>query len=426
MKPLLLEMLKHKEALIALVGVVGATLFYVSYHIYRSRKYHLKELKALGFYQDETREFHNEKTGLKERRVSSRIKVYWKGNKLIFSKYNRGYGLKDFENLRSNLETLFNKKIELISHQKQLFSSQPKIILHTEAFPKRFLISQRPKLKVGQLFLGIDALVRFVILETIEHFENTLLILAPKGSGKSVLILGIVISFFETLYEFGRQEEYELIIADNKGTDFIGVVERFKGSYYQPFSLDDLRALVGRLKQYKAEIEATLAFLKVNKISPRHWDEIRSGKISHPVPPKLFLIMDEMKAYFGSGKQVPKLPKEPTAEELERKEKYDLTQELGHLINFFAEQCRSTGIILICASQSPNKSDYDFPDFINFNILVLGQTNQQQSIQLIEDNSLNDNTLTRGKFVIRDEIGTRRFLAPLSIQIKDDGNGGSR
>ena len=118
-----------------------------------------------------------------------------------------------------------------------------------------------------------------------------------------------------------------------------------------------------------------------------------------------------------------KLSKDPTADELARKEKYDLTQEFGHLVNFFAEQCRSTGIVLICASQSPNKSDYDYPDFINFPILIASQTNAQQSIQLIGDTSLNDNTLTRGKFVIRDEIGTRRFLAPLSIKIKGDGDG---
>ena len=71
----------------------------------------------------------NEKTGLKERRVSSKIKVYWKGNKLIFSKYNRAYGIKNFENLKPNLETLFGKKIELITHEKQWWSSQPKIIL---------------------------------------------------------------------------------------------------------------------------------------------------------------------------------------------------------------------------------------------------------------------------------------------------------
>ena len=132
--------------------------------------------------------------------------------------------------------------------------------------------------------------------------------------------------------------------------------------------------------------------------------------------------MDEFKGYFGSGKPVPKLSKEPTEDELERKEKYDLTQELGHLTNFFAEQCRSTGVIIICASQSPNKGDYDFPSFTNFPIMVLGQANQQQSIQLIGDTSLNDNTLTRGKFVIRDELGTRRFLAPLSIEIKESGN----
>jgi hypothetical protein len=32
----------------------------------------------------------------------------------------------------------------------------------------------------------------------------------------------------------------------------------------------------------------------------------------------------------------------------------------------------STGLILICASQSPNKGDYDYPDFINFNNLESG------------------------------------------------------
>lgn len=426
MKPLLLELLKNKEAFITLSGVVGATLLYMFVKIYKARKYHLKDLKALGFYQDETKEVRNEKTGLKERRISSKIKIYWRGNKLIFARYNRAYGLKNFEALRGNLETLFNIKIELITFEKQWFSSQPKIILHCEAFPKKFLISERPKLKVGQLFLGIDALLKPVILEVIEHFENTLLILAPKGSGKSWLIISLIISFFETLRENNRTDEYELIIADNKGTDFIGVIEQFNGSYYQPFQLDELRELVGRLKRHKAEIEATLAYLKANKISPRTWDEIRNGKINFPVPKKLFLILDEMKAYFGSGKEVPKLSKNPTDDELARKEKYDLIQEFGHLINFFAEQCRNTGLILVASSQSPNKGDYDYPDFINFNILVLGQTNAQQSIQLIGDTSLNDNSLTRGKFVIRDEIGTRRFLAPIPTQPQGAKDGGSK
>lgn len=419
MTSLIQKLLQNKEALVIATAIAGATLLYLLYRLYISRKYHLRELKALGLYQDNTREVKNEKTGLRERRVSSKIKVYWKGNKLIFAKYNRAYGLDDFEKLRSKIQTLFGKKIELITHEKQWFSSQPKIILHTEAFPENYLISQRPKLNVGQIFLGLDALGRTVILEAIKHFENTLLVLAPKGSGKSVLINGIISSFFETLQENDRLKEYELIICDNKGTDFLGAVERFNGSYYQPFSVDELRELVGRLRAYKQKIEATLAYLKANKISPRSWDEIRDGKIDFPVPPKIFLVMDEMKAYFGSGKHAPKISKEPSEEELRRKEHYDLIQEYGALTNFFAEQCRSTGLILICASQSPNKSDYDYPDFINFPVMVLGQANAQQSIQLIGDTSLNDNSLTRGKFVIRDELGARRFIAPLSIEVKE-------
>ena len=142
MSPTVGELLKHKEALITVFSVVGATLFYFFYRLYRGRKYHLKELKALGLYQDNTKDVMNEKTGLRERRVSSKIKVYWKANKLIFSKYNRAYGIKNFENLKPNLETLFGKKIELITHEKQWWSSQPKIILHTEAFPEKFLLSQ--------------------------------------------------------------------------------------------------------------------------------------------------------------------------------------------------------------------------------------------------------------------------------------------
>lgn len=419
MDSLIQQTLQNKEALVIATAVAGATLLYLAYCLYINRKYHLKELKALGLYQDNTREFKNEKTGLRERRVSSKIKVYWKKNKLIFAKYNRAYGVDDFERLRSKIQTLFGKKIELITHEKQWLSSQPRIILHTEAFPEKYLLSQRPKLNVGQIFLGLDALGRTVILEAIKNFENTLLILAPKGSGKSVLINGIISSFFETLQENRKLQDYQLIVCDNKGTDFIAVVERFKGSYYQPFNLDDLRELVGRLRAYKQQIEATLAYLKANKISPRSWDEIRGGKINFPVPPKIFLVMDEMKAYLGSGKLAPKLSKEPSEDELRRKEHYDLIQEFGHLTNFFAEQCRSTGLVLVCASQSPNKSDYDYPDFINFPVMVLGQANAQQSIQLIGDTSLNDNTLTRGKFVIRDEIGVRRFIAPLSIEIRE-------
>ncbi len=423
MDPLISELLKHKEALIAVISAIGVTLFYFTYQLYKSRKYHLKELKALGLYQDEMKEVMNEKLGIKEKRISSKIKVYWKGNKLIFSKYNRAFGIKNFENLKQNLETLFGKKIELITHEKQWFSSQPKIILHTEAFPETFLLSQRPKLSVGQLFLGIDALNRPVILESIKDFTSALLILAPRGSGKSVLINGMLISFFETLNEQGRSDEYELIIADNKGTDFIDVADRFRGAYYQPFNLKDLRELVGRLRQHKAEVEATLEYLKAHRISPRHWDELRTKKTQFHVPKKLFLVLDEMKQYFGSGKQAPRLSKEPTADELELKERFDLTREFGQIVNWLVEQTRSVGSVICGASQSPNKSDYDYPDFVNFPVMVLGQCNAQQSIQLIGDASLNDNTLTRGKFVIRDEFGTRRFLAPLSIKIKGDGNG---
>ena len=78
MSPTVGELLKHKEALITVFSVVGATLFYFFYRLYRGRKYHLKELKALGLYQDNTKDVMNEKTGLRERRVSSKIKVYWK------------------------------------------------------------------------------------------------------------------------------------------------------------------------------------------------------------------------------------------------------------------------------------------------------------------------------------------------------------
>ncbi len=420
--PSISTLLKHWEALAIVISVVGATLLNFIITIYKTRKYHLKDLKALGLYRDETKEVQNEKTGLKERRVSSKIKVYWKANKLIFSKYNRAFSLSDFERLKPNLEILFGKKIELITFEKQLWSSQPRAVLIVEALPKKFLLSQRPKLKVGQIFLGIDTLSRFVILEAIKDFENTVMILGGKGSGKSSLLIGIISSFFETLEENNRRNEYELIVADNKGTDFIGVVDRFKGSAYQPFNIDDLRELVGKLKQHKAEIEATLAWLKSNKVSPRHWDEIRNGRIPINVPPKLFLVADETRSYFSSGKQPPKLSKDPTEDELLKKEKFDLTREFGDLLNFFSEQCRSTGCILVIAGTSLNKSDYEYPSFSNFPILVLGQGNQQQSIQLIGDSSLNDNTLTRGKFIIRDEIGTRRFLAPLSIEIKDTEN----
>ena len=105
-----------KEALITIKLLIGATLliFYIR-KIYLSKKYHLKELKALGFYQENTKEIKNEKTGLKDKRVSSSIKVYWSKNLLVFKKYNRAFGIADFEAKKGNLETLFNTKIELIS-----------------------------------------------------------------------------------------------------------------------------------------------------------------------------------------------------------------------------------------------------------------------------------------------------------------------
>jgi hypothetical protein len=181
--------------------------------------------------------------------------------------------------------------------------------------------------------------------------------------------------------------------------------------------------LVGRLRKYKEEIEATLIYLRANKISVPHWDELRTQDKKFYIPKKLVWVIDEGKSIFGSGRPAPKLSKDPTEEELARVERYNLIHECGMLLDYFAQSGRSTGLLLIFASQSPNKSDYDYPDPLNFPVMVLGQTNAQQSIQLVGDTSLNDNTLTRGKFVIRDEIGARRFLAPLSIKIKGDGDG---
>lgn len=114
MSLILNELLKHLGALIAISSALGATVFYFFYQIYRSRKYHLKELKALGFYQDNTRETMNERTGLKERRVSSKIRVYWQSNKLVFSKYNRALGVKNFEALKPNLESFNSYSVGLI------------------------------------------------------------------------------------------------------------------------------------------------------------------------------------------------------------------------------------------------------------------------------------------------------------------------
>lgn len=418
MENLLLLIANNKFITIAVFSAVVVFTLFIR-RIYKSYKYHLKALKALGFYQDEIVEIQNKKTGLKTQRVNSKIKVYWKGSMLIFSQYNLAYSVKDFERLKPNLEGLFNISINRISYKKQWFSSQPKIILNAEQLPKKILISQRPKLNIGQIFLGIDIFKKPVILDTIKKFENTLLILAPKGSGKSILINSIIIAFFDTLIKLRKGNSYELIVADNKGTDFIGVIEKYKGSYYQPFDLQSLKNLVSKLKTHKHQIEITLKKLKERKISPRHWDELRDKNFDFDIPPKLFIILDEMKGYFGSGKQAPKLSKPPTHEELELLEHYNLIQEFGRLINYFAEQCRSTGIIIICASQSPNKTDYDYPDFINFPILVLGQANAQQSQQLLGNSSLNDNTLTRGVFIIRDEYEQRKFLSPLSINIKD-------
>jgi hypothetical protein len=313
-------------------------------------------------------------------------------------------------------------KIDLITVEPQFFSSQPKIILHCETFPEKYYLEEMPRLEYGQLFLGFDSPKEPVILEAFKEFENSLLIFGGKNSGKSTLINSIGLSFHKTLKDLKKENEYFFVIVDNKGSDYHELAEATSAIYLQPFRLDHLRQIVSVLEEYKKYILEIRTILNDLKLSPRHWDDLKNVE-QIKLKPKLFLICDEMRAYWSSERKTIKLSKEASPEEIEEKEKVDLQNKFGRLFDFLADEARACGVILIGASQSPLKTDYDYPSsFINFPTLVLGQTSQQVSNQLIGDNSLNDTTLTRGTFVIKDQFGARKFKAPLPNSFKSKGD----
>ena len=62
-------------------------LFYFGRKFFIQSKYHHKELRALGFFREQTKTFVDPKTGVvRERVVKATLKVRWKKNQLIFSR----------------------------------------------------------------------------------------------------------------------------------------------------------------------------------------------------------------------------------------------------------------------------------------------------------------------------------------------------
>lgn len=394
-------------------GVGICLLLFFTASVFRKIKYHYKELRELGFFQESKKTFSDPKGVIREKTVKAKIKVYWKGNKLIFSKYNLSFSKKDFEARKENLEHLFSKKIEEISTEKPfLFWQQKRIILHTEAFKDVLPFSECPKLKVGQIWLGKDGLSRDVVIDTIKDFQSTLLIVSHKGSGKSVLIRTIVKSFFKSLKETGRLEEYQLIFIDAKMTDFLDLIEEYQAKTFNPVFSEELKECVDFLSENKTRVDEYRRYLQTEKISLRHWDEAKGLDISEP-PKKLLIVIDEAKQFLAVRESL-KITKDSSEDEKALKERYDLEKKLAFLINNIAEIQRPTGNILLISSQDSRATTYAF-DFTNFKTMILGQQNQAQSHALTGSNIAEDKTLRNGKFIFVGDGEVKKIQAPLCL-----------
>jgi hypothetical protein len=195
MKAVIKSLTAFKMTLALGIFLGAVVVFVVARNFILSRRYHYKELKALGLFRETTKTFTDSITGVvKERIVQSSVKVRWQKNQLIFYRYNLAFSVNQFEALRPNLEHIFQKKIEAISSEKSWFPfCQPKIILHTEAFEDVLFLEESPKdLKPGQYWAGKSSLGKDVILDSVEKFQFSIGILGQAANGKGNVIYSMV------------------------------------------------------------------------------------------------------------------------------------------------------------------------------------------------------------------------------------------
>lgn len=385
--------------------ILGAiALFYFGRKFFIQSKYRHKELRALGFFREQTKTFVDPTTGVvRERVVKSSLKIRWKKNQLIFSRYNLAFSQTEFENRKTNLEHIFRKKIEAITSEKSFLPwLQPKIIIHTEAFKEVVLLNEAPKnLKPGQYWLGKTALGDDLIIDTVEKFQFSLGIFSQAGGGKGNALASAVSTLCDTWIEKTGELPFRLLFLDSKGTDYLSLIkkyEKWEARTLNPIFIDELKIAVEVLGNYKKEVDEYRRFLAQQEISVAHWFDIKEKHPQLPPPVKPYLLVLDETAQYLSPRQTIKLTKESSEEEQELSERYRLEAKLASLLNSILQLFRSSGVVVLLANQASREGDLTI-DRTNIRTVLVGQQNAVMSRLLTGSDIATDSTLVRGKFV---------------------------
>lgn len=348
---------------------------------------------------------------LKRQVIKRELKVHKNKNSIVFYKYNSNYGLEDFNNIKDKLETIYNIKIDTITKEKPfLFWNQAIIKIHFNSF-KTYSIEELPKLKRGEMFAGFNVLNEPCILDTINDFENLIIILGGKGSGKSILLRTLIYSF---LNSFTTQEHKFVLVDFKAGNDFHDLLEEFNGELINPTKISGLKRIVEILEINKRDFEQFSDVISQKKLGITHFDKSKEFGLS--APQKYFFVFDEAKQYLSETKEV-KLSKEPSDDELEEFEKYKLKKRLASLVNNFSDTNRLSGSVMTISTQDSRSTSYSFA-FHNFKTMFLGQQNQVQSQALTGTNIATDKDLRFGKFIAIANGTVQKIQTPLFIELK--------
>jgi len=392
--------IKFLTIAIALSLLVGLFFYRRIKNYYRFK---LKHLKSLGIFY-EKKKYFNDSTGraIREKVISSTIKIYQDKSRIILARYNPAMAIPDFERLKPNLEHILRIKIEHISSRKPrlFFWRQQEIVLHTESFKESIALDECPSdLKPGQYWIGKTAIGEDLTLDLMRG-DFSLGIFALAGGGKGNAIMAVVSSFLDTWKKACGTHFYRVLILDAKGTDFHSLIKKYPGTRsLNPIFLDELKEAVAILEDYKKEIDAYRKYLSDTGITISHWLKIKE-KHPHlkPIPTPLMILADELSQYMTPRPSI-KITKDSTPEQIQLKEQYDLEDKLALLINSILQLFRSSGVFVILSNQTLKVEELTLQrtNIINF---LLGRNSAQMSRLLVGDEkTLTDTTLKAGRFI---------------------------
>jgi hypothetical protein len=402
-------------------GVIYSTIVYslilfviLPYVLYRfsidylkglklKKNLHHDDLREIGLFRQKFKTSHSPTGQLQKILVSEFIQVEKQDNYYAFKKYNKKFCVDDFERLRPNLEHIFNIEISLINSLHQKYG-QPEVRVYFNAYPEVLEMDSMPNLSPWQIWFGLNGLKENIIIDTKNDFKNCWLILSPKGGGKSILIRGIIHSFFKKF----PTKIHDLIIIDGKGTDFIDFKKKHGAKIYDPTDLNQFRSIVNLLENYIKELDQFRLLLQEKEIQVNHWNDL-DGIIETPTP--LFIVFDEFSDYCSKPSNPIKETKEMTLDQREQLERQKLIIKISGQLNKLAKLYRPTGTILIGSSQDSRSTQY-LLDFTNFKDMILSRQNQTQSTALCGDSKIaTSGDLRDGRFIYVSEK-VEKFQAP--------------